>query len=427
MASIATQKNGRRYIQLSPGENRKRPKVHLGKVTKREAESVRVHVETLIRARTTGTPAPMATADWLVNAPDALRARLVELGLVDAAETVETPRLAAFVAKYIESRGDLSKNSLVNYRQTEREIAQHFGPTVRLGEVNAGHAEDFATAMRSRGLAEVTVGRHLRRVKQFFAVAVRREIIDKSPFRHMTTSSAHDRSRMYFVTREEIAAVIDACPDSDWRAIFALARYGGLRVPSEILPLTWADVNFEKKTLLVTSDKTKRHGKGKRSVPLFPELAAILLDAFEQAETGAEHIISRYRDPKQNLRTTAHKIIERAGIAPWPKCFVNLRSSRETELAETYPIHVVTSWLGNSPAVAAKHYLQVTGEHFRQAVQAVHNPVQTAHEPAGRALQAFPGNPRNRTQNKGLQDASKSRKPLLCKPLHRPGLEPGTR
>jgi hypothetical protein len=33
---------------------------------------------------------------------------------------------------------------------------------------------------------------------------------------------------------------------------------------------------------------------------------------------------------------------------------------RETELAESFPMHVVCEWIGNSAAIAAKHYLQVT-------------------------------------------------------------------
>ena len=40
-------------------------------------------------------------------------------------------------------------------------------------------------------------------------------------------------------------------------------------------------------------------------------------------------------------------------------------------------MHVVCQWIGNSQAVAAKHYLQVTDEHFLQASkEAVQNPVQ---------------------------------------------------
>jgi len=61
--------------------------------------------------------------------------------------------------------------------------------------------------------------------------------------------------------------------------------------------------------------------------------------------------------------------VRRAGLQPWPRLFHNLRSSRETELVETYPVQVVTAWLGNTPAVAMKHYLMTTDEHFNRAVQ----------------------------------------------------------
>jgi hypothetical protein len=37
---------------------------------------------------------------------------------------------------------------------------------------------------------------------------------------------------------------------------------------------------------------------------------------------------------------------------------------------------VVCSWLGNSPRVANRHYLQVTDTHFEKALQ---NPVQQLH------------------------------------------------
>ena len=61
------------------------------------------------------------------------------------------------------------------------------------------------------------------------------------------------------------------------------------------------------------------------------------------------------------------RIIRKAGLRPWPKLFQNLRSTRESELAETFPMHVVCAWIGNSQPVAAKHYLQITDEHFEQA------------------------------------------------------------
>ncbi len=54
------------------------------------------------------------------------------------------------------------------------------------------------------------------------------------------------------------------------------------------------------------------------------------------------------------------------------------------DLAESYPIHIVTAWIGNSEAVAAKHYLQVRDADFDRATKGaaksdarnVQNPVQ---------------------------------------------------
>ena len=71
--------------------------------------------------------------------------------------------------------------------------------------------------------------------------------------------------------------------------------------------------------------------------------------AFEAAPEGAEYCIGRYREPDQNLRTQLCRILRRAGIQQWPKLFVNLRSSRETELNNEFPIHVVCRWPNNTP------------------------------------------------------------------------------
>ena len=158
------------------------------------------------------------------------------------------------------------------------------------------------------------------------------------------------------------------CPDAQWRLIIALSRYGGLRCPSEHLALTWGDVDWERNRLNVRSPKTEHYRGGEsRAVPLFPELRPYLEEAFELAEPGTQHVVTRYRDSSANLRTQFLRIIRRAGVESWPKLFHNLRASRQTELENQFPSHVVCDWMGNSHAVARKHYLQTTEEHFARA------------------------------------------------------------
>src|SRR6266849_6310224 len=46
---------------------------------------------------------------------------------------------------------------------------------------------------------------------------------------------------------------------AEWRLIFALARFGGLRCPSEFVPLKWEHVDWARNRFWVTSPKTERH------------------------------------------------------------------------------------------------------------------------------------------------------------------------
>src|SRR5262249_15834499 len=151
---------------------------------------------------------------------------------------------------------------------------------------------------------------------------------------------------------------------AEWRLLFALSRFGGLRCPSEHQALKWVDVDRERERFRVDSPKT-----GVRWVPIFPELRPYLDEAYELAPEGAVHVIGRYRDANANVRTQLQRIIRKAGQEPWPKLFHNLRASRETELAEIFPIHVVCAWLGHAAAIAQKHYLQVTDQDFERAAQ----------------------------------------------------------
>ena len=89
-------------------------------------------------------------------------------------------------------------------------------------------------------------------------------------------------------------------------------------------------------------------------IPLFPELRPYLEAVCEAAPAGTEYVINRYRDAKKNLRTHMTRIVKNAGLVPWLRIFHNLRSSRQTELAETFPSHAVCKWIGNSPPGGAE-------------------------------------------------------------------------
>jgi hypothetical protein len=68
-----------------------------------------------------------------------------------------------------------------------------------------------------------------------------------------------------------------------------------------------------------------------------------------------------------NLRSEMTRLLRCAGVSGWPRLFHSMRASRQTELQREFPLHVVCSWLGNSPRIAQQRYLLVTEDDFARA------------------------------------------------------------
>jgi integrase len=254
-------------------------------------------------------------------------------------------------------------------------------------------------------LAEATVNKRTGNAKVFFGLAVKRKLIVENPFQELEPKSIANKSRQYFLERKDAEKILAACPDAQWRLIFALCRYGGLRCPSEVLALQWSDVNWQQRRILIHSPKTERHeGRESRIIPIFPEILPHLQDVFDVAKPGTRWVITRYRRANQNFRTTFEKIISRAGLKTWPRLFQNLRASRETELASQYPLHIATAWIGNTARVAERHYLQVPDEFYQQAIRSPEGTEQVAQK-AAQYHAVLGGKERKATMPDGLENA----------------------
>ena len=380
MASISTDRNGRRKIQFTDAK-RKRQTVRLGKMPKRDAQSIKIKVEALLAAQISKRPIDDETARWVASLDDWLECRLAAVGLLRRRESA---LLGEYLDGYIKSRTDVKPITRVKYKTTRNYLIEAFGSARCLRDITQGDADEWRRQLIRKGHAENTIRKHMAVAKVFFNAATRMKLIDANPFEDQKATIQPNDERFYFVSEEEAEKVLAACPDAEWRLIFALSRYGGLRCPSEHLALTWGHVDWENDRIRVPSPKTEHHaGKALRTIPIFPELRPHLEAVFDECwlhsaePQGDSPVIRNYRNTNANLRTRLKRIIRQAGLEPWPKLFQNCRSTRETELIESFPIHVVCSWIGNTEAVAKNHYLQVTEAHFRKATQ---NPTHPVHD-----------------------------------------------
>lgn len=378
MASISNDPGGKRRISfILPNGDRKA--IRLGKVSQRTAEGIKYRVEQLVEALHYKHPVEGDLAQWVANLEPSLAQKLARVGLIPNPEAKPATTLGPFLRAYIDGRADLKEATKTVRGLVASDLNEYFGEVRDVRTITPGNADDFKQWLVGRKLAPTTIHKRLQVARSFFHAMRRRKLIDENPFEGVNVAAAGIKDRQRFVTREEVALVLAACPDHHWRCIVALARYGGLRCPSEVLSLRWQDIEWDTGRIVVTSPKTEGHvGKATRVAPLFAELRPFLSEAFDLAPEGSTYVVDeRFRKsalgPKgwqnTNLRTTFTKIVNRAGLTIWPRPFHNLRASRETELVEKYPVQVVTDWLGNTPNVALRHYLMTTKEHFEAAVK----------------------------------------------------------
>lgn len=353
-----------RFIQFKD-ESEKWHTIHLGSVTLKTAQTVRTHVDEIWNANTTRTTIPSVTAAWLGDIADVLYRKLVKHGLVKPRIGDDPVAIGPFIDRYIQKRTDLKPSTLVNLKQAKKKVVGFFTEHRDITTINKGDMQDWHRWLLER-LEPASVAGHFKRAKLFFEDAVSRGIIAVNPGKGIKAGSQSNSARKRYVPADDVMQVIAVTPDAEWQLLFALARFAGLRIPSESAALRWVDINFATKKMKIHASKTERHeDKGVRLVPIVKQLMPYLRAAHQRRNASDRYVTPHLR--RENLRRMGVKLVERSAVEPWPKLFHNLRASCQTDFARHFPEYVVCDWIGNSEKIARKHYLMVTDEHFEEA------------------------------------------------------------
>jgi integrase len=250
MASIAKDKNGRKRI-LFFNQDGERKVLRIGKETMGNARTIATRIEFLVAAKRNGTVPEPDTIGWLASIGDDFHTKLADHGLVAPRAKAANITLRAFLDGYIARRSDVKRGTAIVYGHTRRCLVKYFGPDKPLSEITVADAKDWRRWLaQSKNVVEEKGGQGL-----------------------SDNTVRRNKSRYYFVSRDEAQAVLDTCPNDQWKLLFALSRYGGLRCPSEHLALRWGDIDWEGGRITIRSPKTEHHeGKGERVIPLFTEL-----------------------------------------------------------------------------------------------------------------------------------------------------------
>lgn len=264
----------------------------------------------------------------------------------------KAPTLQSWAEKYMLLRkNDLADGTKYLHSLTIKYLIKRFGNEVRIDRIDRVAAAEWRAGL---GLGEQSACLHTRNAKVIFETAKELHLIKDNPFCKLKGTPPKVDKTWAEITDANLELILTECADSEWRCAFALARWAGLRI-GECSRVEWSDIDWETRVLNVVHTGETSTKKWSRTVPIRPKLYELLRHVFEAAEDGSFGPVGPAW-AANNRQRDAVATVQRAGFPAYAKPFHTLRKNCESEWMDQYPVLTVCAWLGNSPAVAAKHY-----------------------------------------------------------------------
>jgi integrase len=340
------------------------------------AHEFKAQLERLLVAKGLNRAPSPDTAEWLERLPNREFAKLSACGLVDVSHRALT--LGAHIAQMLKDH-PISTGGEAARKQAHESLKLHFGAdrqirTITEADAKAWWGTIIAPAEGTRALAIATRYKRLKDCKAVFNAAVRYGKIVKSPFTNIRASGSQvNPRRQHYITHESLDKFLTSEAISlELKSLLALARFAGLRCPSEAINLRWADIDFAENKMFVPNAKLGCGGCKDpwRVVPMRGRLKTVLGELFAATPAGEELVFGGVRariakSPWHWLKR-AFKLLE---VTPWEKPWQNLRASYVTELRQNGLSAVqIAKWSGHSVKVANQHYVLEIESDFQAAI-----------------------------------------------------------
>lgn len=346
-------------------------------------------VQDLEKSSRLGLDPNPATLKMLEALPD-LTAILKEKGVLNCGVCLTLGELCDRYIKQAEEQAQ-EPGTIANKRARVKRLFEFFDAKTKVDEFTKDDAQRYDAFLNRQiqagTLAPATRSDFIKKTKAIFNLAVEMDLIEKNPFKSIKAGKQSNRARMFYVTESETKRILEACEymnnGAEWAVITALARFQGLRVPSEPRALKWEDVDFiggkfmktkngdPIRALKITAQKQKKTDRAIRIMPLFSRAAEILerlRDEQERAGTLDDSpFVLRHVRMVTNPGTTFKKIVFRAGVEDYPKPFQNLRASAASDVRRKYGRAAESDWIGHDAAIADEHYDMVTDDILLEA------------------------------------------------------------
>ena len=261
-----------------------------------------------------------------------------------------------------------SKNkSPRSYLREESMFRVHLNPifgSLFLHEMRPGKINDYRVQRKTVGVKIQTINHELGLMKKAFNVAIREwEWCQDNPVNKIKMEKV-PRGRVRYLTEGEFQKICTACPA--WsRPILTFARYTGLRM-SNVLELTWDQVDFNSRTVLVQETKNGE--------PLIIPLCRLLHDtllALREKSPDPRRVFPsdlKLESFKQQVRRAFKSACKEVGIKDFR--WHDLRHDFASQLVQKgVGLYTVQKLLGHRDSRMTQRYAHLSPKNFQEAIQ----------------------------------------------------------
>jgi len=273
-----------------------------------------------------------------------------------------SPRLEDFVNEYFDYYRTNRRPRSVKRHETSWNAIQPVLGQKRLADISAFDLERYRRDRKQAGKSDVTINRELAFLRNLYSMAVTWGKATENPVKKIKFARENNE-RMRILTRDEEQRLLDCCT-SHLKPLVTTALHTGFR-SSELLSLTWDDVNFQRRIITVRSAYSK-NGES-RSVPMNDTLTATLkLVRLSSSEEGSV-FLSPQGTPYRNFRTAFERTINKAKINGLT--FHDLRHTFASRLVMAgVDLPTVQELMGHKTIAMTLRYTHLSSGHKQHAV-----------------------------------------------------------
>lgn len=181
---------------------------------------------------------------------------------------VEKVRFEDLAEDYVNDYRTNARRSLDKAERSVKRLRKHFA-NWRAASITTAEIRAYIAKRQGEDAANATINRELRALSHMFVLALQAEKLRHKPHIPMLTE---DNVRQGFFEEDSFRSVLKHLPE-EVKLVAVFAYHTGWRVPSEVLPLTWAQVDFKAGVVRLEPGTTKN--RDGRTFPMFPELRAV--------------------------------------------------------------------------------------------------------------------------------------------------------